>query len=31
MGTRDPFPGAKERPGRDADHSSPSSAKVKNE
>jgi hypothetical protein len=26
-----PFPGAKARPGRDADHSPPSSAEVKNE
>jgi hypothetical protein len=26
-----PFPGDKARPGRDADHLSPSSAKVKNE
>jgi hypothetical protein len=31
MGTRDPFPGAKARPGRDADHSTPSSAEVENE
>jgi hypothetical protein len=28
MGTRGPFPGAKARPGRDSDHSPPSSAKV---
>jgi hypothetical protein len=27
----DPFPGGKTRPGRDADHSSPSSAEVNNE
>jgi hypothetical protein len=31
MGTRDPFPGAKARPGRDAYHSPLSSAEVKNE
>jgi len=31
MGTRGPFPGAKARPGRDADHSPPSSAEVVNE
>jgi hypothetical protein len=31
MGTGGPFPGGKERPGRDADHSTPSSAEVKNE
>jgi hypothetical protein len=31
MGTRCPFPGGKARPGRDADHSPPSSAEVKNE
>jgi hypothetical protein len=31
MGTGGPFPGAKARPGRDADHSPPSSAEVKNE
>jgi hypothetical protein len=31
MGTRDPFPGGKARPGRDADHSPPSSAEVVNE
>jgi hypothetical protein len=31
MGTGGPFPGGKARPGRDADHSSPSSAEVKNE
>jgi hypothetical protein len=30
MGTGGPFPGGKERPGRDADHSPPSSAEVKN-
>jgi hypothetical protein len=30
MGTWGPFPGGKERPGRDADHSLPSSAEVKN-
>jgi hypothetical protein len=30
-GTGGPFPGAKARPGRDADHSSPSSAEVENE
>jgi hypothetical protein len=31
MGTGGPFPGAKAWPGRDADHSSPSSAEVENE
>jgi hypothetical protein len=31
MGTGGPFPRAKARPGRDADHSPPSSAEVKNE
>jgi hypothetical protein len=31
MGTGDPFPGAKARPGRDADHSPPSSAQFENE
>jgi hypothetical protein len=31
MGTGGPFPGAKGRPGRDADHSPPSSAEVQNE
>jgi hypothetical protein len=31
MGTGDPFSGGKARPGRDADHSPPSSAEVKNE
>jgi hypothetical protein len=31
MGTRAPFPGGKARPGRDADHSPPSSAEVVNE
>jgi hypothetical protein len=31
MGTRGSFPGGEARPGRDADHSPPSSAKVKNE
>jgi hypothetical protein len=31
MGTGGPFPGDKARPGRDADHSPPSSAKVENE
>jgi hypothetical protein len=31
MGTRGPFPGGKARPGRDADHSPPSSAEVVNE
>jgi hypothetical protein len=31
MGTGGPFPGSKARPGRDADHSPPSSAEVKNE
>jgi hypothetical protein len=30
MGTGDPFPGGKVRPGRDADHSPPSSAEVVN-
>jgi hypothetical protein len=30
-GYRVPFPGGKARPGRDADHSPPSSAEVKNE
>jgi hypothetical protein len=29
MGTGGPFPGGKARPGRDADHSPPSSAEVK--
>jgi hypothetical protein len=31
MGTGGPFPRSKARPGRDADHSPPSSAEVKNE
>jgi hypothetical protein len=31
MGTGGPFPGGKARPGREADHSPPSSAEVKNE
>jgi hypothetical protein len=31
MGTGGPFPGGKVRPGRDADHSPPSSAEIKNE
>jgi hypothetical protein len=31
MGTGDPFPGGKARPGRDADHSPPSSPEVVNE
>jgi hypothetical protein len=31
MCTGGPFPGAKARPGRDADHSPPSSAEVENE
>jgi hypothetical protein len=31
MGTGGPFPGGKARPGRDADHSPPSSVEVKNE
>jgi hypothetical protein len=31
VGTGGTFPGDKERPGRDADHSPPSSAKVKKE
>jgi hypothetical protein len=31
MGTGDPFPGAKTRPGRDADHSPPSRANVEYE
>jgi hypothetical protein len=31
MGTGGPFPGAKARPGRDADHSPPSSAEVEND
>jgi hypothetical protein len=31
MGTGGPFPGGKARLGRDADHSPPSSAEVKNE
>jgi hypothetical protein len=30
MGTGGPFPGDKERPGRDADHSPPSSTEVEN-
>jgi hypothetical protein len=31
MGTGGPFPGGKARPGREADHSPPSSAEVENE
>jgi hypothetical protein len=31
MGTGGPFPGGEARPGRDADHSPPSSAEVVNE
>jgi hypothetical protein len=31
MGTVGPFPGPKARPGRDSDHSPPSSAEVENE
>jgi hypothetical protein len=31
MGTEGPFPGDKARPGRDSDHSPPSSAEDKNE
>jgi hypothetical protein len=31
LGTADPFPGVKARPGRDADHSPPSNAEVVNE
>jgi hypothetical protein len=31
MGTGGPFPGGNARPGRDADHSPPSSAEVVNE
>jgi hypothetical protein len=31
MGTGGPFPGGKARPGRDADHSTPTSAEVVNE
>jgi hypothetical protein len=31
VGTGGPFPGAKARPGRDTDHSPPSSAEVENE
>jgi len=31
MGTGGPFPGGKARPGRDTDHSDPSSAEVLNE
>jgi hypothetical protein len=31
MGTGGPVPGAKARPGRDADHSPPSSAEVEND
>jgi hypothetical protein len=31
IGTGGPFPGGKARPGRDADHSPPSSAEVVNE
>jgi hypothetical protein len=31
VGTGSPFPGGIARPGRDAEHSSPSSAEVKNE
>jgi hypothetical protein len=30
MGTGGPFPGAKARPGRDADHSLPPSVEIKN-
>jgi hypothetical protein len=30
MGTGGPFPGAKARPGRDADHSPPSNVEVEN-
>jgi hypothetical protein len=31
MSTGDPFPGGKARPGRDADHLTPSSAEFENE
>jgi hypothetical protein len=31
LGTGGPFPGGKARPGRDANHSAPSSVEVKNE
>jgi hypothetical protein len=31
MGTGGPIPGAKARPGREADHSPPTSAKIENE
>jgi len=31
MGTGGPFPGAKVRPGRDADHSPTSTAEIENE
>jgi hypothetical protein len=31
IGTGGPFPGGKARPGRDTDHTPPSSAEVKNE
>jgi hypothetical protein len=31
MGTGRPFPGTKAQPGRDADHSPPSSTEVENE
>jgi hypothetical protein len=31
MGTGGPYPGGKARPGRDADHTPPSSAEVENE
>jgi hypothetical protein len=31
MGTGDPFPGGKGRPGRDADHPPPTSAEIENE
>jgi hypothetical protein len=31
VGTGDPFPGGEARPGRDADHSPPSSAEAENE
>jgi hypothetical protein len=31
VGTGGPFPGGKARPGRDADHSPPSSAEIENE
>jgi hypothetical protein len=31
MGTEDPFPGGKAQPGRDANHTTPSSAEIMND